>query len=259
MPMLKTSGVVIKAYDYAEADRLLVIFSEEMGKIRVRARGVRKIKSKQAGKLEIPTQAEFQLHCRPGGDLYLLTGVKARCLYRGLKGQLDRWLSACYCLELLNEMSVENDAQPELWTLLLDTLKVLETGSALKTVARGFEQKILSLAGYGLETESCVSCGRELRGESYGFDPLQGGILCQGCSRRGTGSRLSLHGDSLLAIKELRERPLVEYGEELGPRQDAELSALSRIYVESIIERELKTPRVIREMEAEIGVKNSEL
>ncbi len=248
MPIEKTAGVVIKSYDYHEADRLLILFTEKLGKVCARARGVRKIKSKQAGKLEIPTLGEFRLHGREGRDVYLLVGVKARQTYRRLKGELERWLTACYCLELLNEMSAEQDPQERFWALILETLGALEKGGPVKVVTRGFEQKILLAAGYALETERCVGCGGALGGEGYGFDPLQGGILCRTCHRRGAGSRLSLHGDSIRSLKLLREKPLVEYGEELAPRQDAELSALSRMYVESIIERELKTPRVIREV-----------
>jgi len=250
MPIIKTAGVVVKAYNYAEADRMLVVFSEKLGKIRLKARGVRKIKSKQAGMLEIPTLANFQLHFREGRDLYLMTGVKASELYRRLRGDLDRWLTACYCLELVNELSAENDAQPRLWALIVDTLRALEDGLSLKLIARGFEQKILDLSGYSLETTGCVSCGRELSGEDYGFDPLQGGVLCRNCSRKRGGSRLALHSDSLEAMKMLREQPALGYGEELGTRQNAELTAISRIYVEYIIEKELKSPVVMKDMRA---------
>jgi len=250
MPIIKTAGVVIKAYNYAEADRMLVVFSERLGKIRLKARGVRKIKSKQAGMLEIPTLADFQLYFREGRDLYLLTGVKARELYRQLRGDLDRWLTGCYCLELVNELSVENDAQPGLWALIVDTLQALNGGLPLKLIVRGFEQKILELSGYGLETAGCVGCGRKLSGADYGFDPLQGGVLCKNCTRKGSGSRLVIHSDSLEAIRTLREQPDLGYGDELGARQNAELKAISRIYVEYIIEKELKSPGVMKDIRA---------
>jgi DNA repair protein RecO (recombination protein O) len=48
-------GVVLNRRDYAEADRIITIFSYEKGKIVVLAKGARKLTSKRLGSLEIGT------------------------------------------------------------------------------------------------------------------------------------------------------------------------------------------------------------
>ena len=52
MGTYKTRGIIIKRSNYSEADRILTIYTEKLGKIRVNAKGIRKIKSKLAGSLE---------------------------------------------------------------------------------------------------------------------------------------------------------------------------------------------------------------
>ena len=47
MEELKTKGIVIKAIDYKDSDKLVTIFSPDLGLIRARARGVKK--NNQAG------------------------------------------------------------------------------------------------------------------------------------------------------------------------------------------------------------------
>ena len=247
MPITKTAGVVIKAQDYREADRLLVLYTERLGKVRARVRGVRKIKSKLAGKLEIPSLAEFSLHARKEGDFFLVTGVKAVNGYHRLKEELERWLTTCYCLELLEEMSVEHDCQPDSWNLLLEMLDALERGAPVSAVGRGFEQKMLVASGYGLELDNCAACNGKLSDDSYGFDPEHSGILCRSCARRGA-SRLSLGGNAINWMKCLREQSMLDYGAELEEKVDAELQAVGRLCLGDIIERELKSDKVIREM-----------
>jgi len=43
--MVKTEAIILKTADLGEADRLLTIYSKEFGKIKVIARGVKKVSS----------------------------------------------------------------------------------------------------------------------------------------------------------------------------------------------------------------------
>ena len=48
----RVEAVVLRHSDWGEADRLLTLFTREMGKLRVVAKGVRKLRSRKAGHLE---------------------------------------------------------------------------------------------------------------------------------------------------------------------------------------------------------------
>jgi DNA repair protein RecO (recombination protein O) len=48
----RTEAVVLRHSDWGEADRMLWLYSRELGKVRVIAKGVRKMRSRKAGHLE---------------------------------------------------------------------------------------------------------------------------------------------------------------------------------------------------------------
>ncbi|MEL7643151.1 MAG: DNA repair protein RecO, partial [bacterium] len=57
----RVEAVVLRHSDWGEADRLLVLFTREKGKIRAIAKGVRRIRSRKAGHLEPFTRSSLQL------------------------------------------------------------------------------------------------------------------------------------------------------------------------------------------------------
>ena len=58
---IRVEAVVLRHSDWGEADRLLVIYSREQGKLRAIAKGLRKIQSRKAGHLEPFTRAAIML------------------------------------------------------------------------------------------------------------------------------------------------------------------------------------------------------
>ena len=48
----RLDALILKHMDYGEADRIVVVFSKERGKVRAIAKGVRKLHSRKAGHLE---------------------------------------------------------------------------------------------------------------------------------------------------------------------------------------------------------------
>lgn len=58
----KTHGIVLKRQDFGEADRLITFFTKEYGKIKVLAKGVRKITSRRAGHLEVFEETKCTLY-----------------------------------------------------------------------------------------------------------------------------------------------------------------------------------------------------
>ena len=59
----RVDAVVLRHSDWGEADRLLVMFTRELGKVRAIAKGVRKLRSRKAGHLEPFTRSNLLLAC----------------------------------------------------------------------------------------------------------------------------------------------------------------------------------------------------
>lgn len=59
--IFSVTGIIIKRRNYREADKWLTIFTHELGKVEVLAKGVRKITSKRGGQFELFNLVKLQV------------------------------------------------------------------------------------------------------------------------------------------------------------------------------------------------------
>jgi DNA repair protein RecO (recombination protein O) len=119
MEEIKLKGIVIKADDYKDSDKLVTIFSAEKGLIRARARGVKKNKAKLAFAVQPFAFIEFMLSERNG--FYTVINATSIDQFFGLTADFDNYLFMLSCLEVLEKTVRENQVQPELFVLMLNS------------------------------------------------------------------------------------------------------------------------------------------
>lgn len=182
MSLTKTKGVVIRAINLREADRILEIYSDDLGKIRAVARGVRKIQSKLAGHLEPFTYVDLML-ARGRGDLPTITGAKAIAHYAGLRSDVDRVASAAYLAELVSRLNPDEQTSQRFPVLLRDAFQALDTGHDPAQVVAYYEWNAVTAAGWQPELGHCVNCYQKLYPQGLRFSLAAGGILCKNCEQ----------------------------------------------------------------------------
>jgi len=180
MSLTKTKGVVIRATNLREADRILEIYSDDLGKIRAVARGVRKISSKLAGHLEPFTYVDLML-AKGRGDLPTIAGAKAVAHYSGLRSDVDRVASAAYLAELVSRLNPDEQASKRFPRLLRDALQALDTGHDPTQVTAYYEWVAVTAAGWQPELGHCVNCYQKLYPQGLRFSLAAGGVLCKQC------------------------------------------------------------------------------
>lgn len=134
----KISGVVIKRANYSEADKIVTIFSREQGKMRVLAKGVRRIKSRRAPHLELFRQVEILLHSGKTFDIV----AEAKTINNVVDSQLDLPLSGYlfYLCEVFDKILPEHQPHSELYVSLLSLMREL---SSTKTGRQGKVKKFV--------------------------------------------------------------------------------------------------------------------
>ena len=60
MSLYRDQGIVLRTWKLGESDRIIVIITEENGKVRAVAKGVRKTRSKFGGRLEPTSHVALQ-------------------------------------------------------------------------------------------------------------------------------------------------------------------------------------------------------
>lgn len=180
MSLTKTRGVVLRTINLKESDRIIEIYSEDLGKVRAVAKGVRKIQSRMAGHLEPFTYVDLML-ARGRGDLSTITGAKAIEHYAALRRDLDAVAVASYLAELVSRLTPDGQASRRFPMLLRHGLRALDNHHEPKRVAAYFEWQAITIAGWEPQLYHCANCYQPLQPEDLSFSITLPGVLCRGC------------------------------------------------------------------------------
>ena len=177
---VKTEAVVLRSIRYAEADRILHLYSRERGRIGAVAKGVRRPKSRFGGRLEPLFRVSLVLH-EGRGELYTVTSaqtVHAHASLRDDRVALARATEACEAVLRLFDSA---EANLPAYNLLCHELALLDGSPAAATRAQAlaFRLKLLLAAGFVPELASCASCGE--REHLGAFSAQAGGVVCAAC------------------------------------------------------------------------------
>jgi DNA repair protein RecO (recombination protein O) len=243
---IRSEALVLRHSDWGEADRMLVVFTDRLGKLRALAKGARKPRSRKAGHLEPFTLVTIQL--AKGRDLFIITQAETKNAYLGLRNDLISMGQAVYVLELLDRFTYEEEENSTLFRLAVRTLDRLLEEPDRSLVLRYYEMRILDLLGFRPELLYCTSCKEEIQAEDQYFSAEKGGILCPRCGKTIAGARVI----SLRALKYLRHFQRSNFDQAKvaspGPGVHLELESIMDHYLTYLLERSLNSPAFLRQM-----------
>ncbi|MBO9533755.1 MAG: DNA repair protein RecO [Solirubrobacteraceae bacterium] len=181
---VRTEAVVLRGMKYGEADRILHVFTPELGRRSVIARGARKPRSKLGGRLEPPSHVELELH-EGRGDIATVTGATTLAALPRLRERLDAIDAAMHACDDVDRLFGDGEAHPPIFHLLVNHLRGLDQDPAAATIGRqlAFRLKLLLGAGIAPELGACARCGAA--GPLTAFSGADGGLLCSGCEHSG--------------------------------------------------------------------------
>lgn len=217
MPTYKTSGIVIRRHNLGEADRIITFMTVDYGKVRAVARGVRKIKSRLAGHVELFCRSDLML--AQGRNLDVLTS--ARLQFHPALTEDYTGLQAAYLFaEMTDRLTEEGQAHPEVFSALAAGLEQLAAGEAGQLAELNFKLRLLDALGYRPQLNGCGNCGYKGGDRDYYFNSDGGGLTCAACPHGGQA------GLSQAAIKlwRLILRSGANLGQIKGSQEAAEAS-----------------------------------
>src|SRR5215472_18675964 len=99
----KATGLVVRTTDWSETSRIATIWTREFGKVRVLAKGGRRLKSNFEVALDLLTVCRIVLLRKSSGSLDLLTEAQVAERFPALRTNLPALYAAYYLAELLAE------------------------------------------------------------------------------------------------------------------------------------------------------------
>lgn len=243
---LRVEAVVLRHQDWGEADRLLVLFTRQAGKLRVVAKGVRRIKSRKAGHIEPFTRVALML--AKGRDFWIVTQAEAQDSYLPIRESLIKTGYASYVVELVDRFTSEEDPHVQVYQLLVDTLQRISSEEDAFTALHYFEIRLLDWVGFRPQLFECVRCGNEIQAEDQFFSAEMGGVLCPKCGPAMPFTRPV----SMSVLKYLRHYQRSSYQDaqraQVPVAVRSEIETLMNFYLVFLLERGLNSPHFIKEV-----------
>lgn len=198
---IKVTGLVLQTGNMGEYDRRVVILTKERGRISAFARGAKKATSSYAAACQPFTFGTFSLY--EGKNSFNLMWVQVDNYFQELKKDLDLIYYGSYFCELASYLTRENSDEIEILKLAYQSLRALEKKTIDPVLIRCiYEIKILAFYGIGIEASQCVRC--QSRENLTGFQPEEGGVLCESCGK----GRVSLNPSTLYTLQYILYSPV---------------------------------------------------
>ena len=246
MAFFTVTGIVTRYVNYRDNDRILTLFTREMGRVDAKARGCRRQKSPLLACAQPFVFGEYQLFSSK--DRFVVDQCDIRETFYPLREDIERFTAANVMLSLSALGVQEREPNPELFSLLYHALSFLCYGeSGPVDLALCFTARYFSLIGFRPAITACAVCESDLRTkrELY-FLAQAGGALCADCARRENKGETV----SGLALEAMRRMLLLDDAAldrvRLPEAVRRELLSLLEGYCAAVLERENKPLAALR-------------
>lgn len=153
MRTYKTEGIVLKRRNVGEADRILTILSRDLGKITVKAPGVRHIFSRRSPHIELLNLVHLTLYKGSGSFVPVVTEAQTSEDFPFIKSDLRKVSYAYYICELVNGLCAHNQENRDVFFHLKSTLFELSEAQKEELLIRKFEETLLMELGFWSEAK----------------------------------------------------------------------------------------------------------
>jgi len=248
MALFSTEALVLRGHKLGETSRIVVLLTRERGKLRAVARGARGRRSRYRSALEPLSEVRVSLYGRQGAELLRLGEAELlHSAFRAGERSLDAALFLSGCAELLDAFCSEGEAEDKVYRLALAMVRAAEAGASPALLARYLEAWLLKLHGLYPPLDRCASCGGALTPSALRYHRGAHGFVCDSCLPA-SGPVLSVESRAL-ALRFFSKPP--EALTDAPVAAARELEAFHRELIVAHLERELRAPRVIREVTRE--------
>ena len=145
-----------------EADKVVGLFTREMGRVTARATSAARSTAKFAALTEPFVESEIALYLVPGRGWGKIVGGRILSTFPPLRTDVGRSTAASWICEVVYRLTPEEQSSVEKFNLLREALAALSASPNQGMVRLGFAVRFLAVAGFGLENrDPWIALARE--------------------------------------------------------------------------------------------------
>ncbi|HYX27519.1 MAG TPA: DNA repair protein RecO [Pyrinomonadaceae bacterium] len=241
MRLVTTDAVVLRSYNLAESDRIVVLLTKTSGLVRAVAKGARRMKSRFGAALEPFTLIKLSFQERENRELVNLSSAEILKSYFNLTSNLEAAEVLAYMGEMVAEFAPPHETDERLFRMLTACVEALaQRPGNERALTRYFEIWLLRLAGLFPDLRVCASCGIPLSANDSLSVDAEVRPRCPNCSPSNSSA---LSGEAIKIIRVTHQLSPANFVEtsRLSEQQNAEIGDLTHRLITRAIERRPRT------------------
>ena len=241
MAVFETEALILRSYNLAEADKIVVCLSRSAGLIRGVAKGCRKLKNRFGAALEPFTLINLTYYEKENQELVSFRQVEILKSRFNLSSNASILTGFAYMGDLLIDFSPPHQANDNLFRMALACFEAAsETPADLDTVLRYFEVWLLKLEGFLPDLRVCANCQKQFEDEAVYLGPDLA-LRCLQCSNGRGRAVLKPLRTQLRTMEKLAPAKFAEGAREVSKDTRREMAELTFHIIGRVLER---MPRV---------------
>src|SRR5947209_5749781 len=238
MGLNETEAIILRTYNLAEADKIVVCLTRDFGVVRAVAHGARRLKSRFGAGLEPFTIVALAYYEKEGRELVALKQAEILNSFFDLAKSAEIVSALAYMSELVIEFAPPHEPNEKVFRMVRAILLALAQAPAeVHALVRYFEVWILKLSGFFPDLYRCADCGRKFNNLDAIFFSSEFRPLCAQCSQ-GSGVVITYKGQELLrSAQKLPPLGFVEATRSLNEKERGEVYDIVQYVIRRTIER----------------------
>ncbi len=249
MPLVETEAIVLRTYRLGEADKIVSLFTRQMGRIRAVASGAQRPKSRYGGSLESMSYVRLWVYERENRDLGRLNSVEILESFFDMQKDYATHIAAQFVVEVAEQLLPERELNERAFRLLLVVLRALKQFREIDRPLVYFDYWILRLAGFLPDLTVCAECGRRFETDAAYYAERLPGLVGPECRKGLAAGARPMSAKSLAEVQRACAAPLDKWMAE--PSKPNGISAVREL-LESIVEAQAERRLMTRGLLAEV-------
>jgi DNA repair protein RecO (recombination protein O) len=240
MQSIETESIVLKTYDLADADKIVVLLTQEHGLVRGVAKGAKRMKSRFGSGLEPFSVVRLTYRQKDAVELVAIEKADLVRSHFASAGDPEFLGKFAYLCELLIAFTPPHDPNETLYRMVRACLDAASnSGGDLLGIGVYFELWLLRLAGYLPDWRQCNMCRRTFSIEENAQVNSNYFLICSRCSVRGASR--SVDGRQREIVAAALKHPPAEFARsvEAETRRLSDISSIFQRLISTSIGREV--------------------
>lgn len=239
MALVTTEAIVLRSYNLAEADRIVVCLTRGAGLVRAVARGARRMKSRFGAALEPFSFINLVFYEKENRELVTISQADIVKSNFDLASSPEVGRVLAYIAELVGDFAPPHEANDKLYRMVRACIEALAISPASSSpLLRYFEVWLLRLAGLFPDMAVCNDCHNAFRDDESSFVDAEGSARCSNCAGRFGSAVSPATRRATVATKKLRPLQFAELAASLtGPEQSEFAELTHRLMVRALERR----------------------